>query len=102
MEVQHELHRINPGLHNGDLPRPVIYRSRQRHRKDYVDPDEKWVDEADMALQTAFESIEGEVTELLANSLPKQLGIEVEMKPLKLKLDSNNIDSALDCVEVES
>ena len=70
--------------------------------KDYVDPDEKWVDEADMALQTAFESIEGEVTELLANSLPKQLGIEVEMKPLKLKLDSNNIDSSLDCVEVES
>ncbi len=70
--------------------------------KDYVDPDEKWVDEADMALQTAFESIEGEVKELLAESLPKQLAIEVEMKPLKLKLDSNNIDSDLDCVEVES
>jgi len=70
--------------------------------KDYVDPGEKWADEADFALQTAFESIGGEVTELLIESLPKQLGIEVEMKPLQLKLDSNNIDSDVDCVAVES
>ncbi|WP_413745873.1 hypothetical protein [Synechococcus sp. MIT S9507] len=71
--------------------------------KDYVDPGEKWTDEAEMALQTAFESVEGEITELLIESLPKRMGIEVELKPLELKLDHdlNSISAEVNSVEVQ-
>ena len=70
--------------------------------KDYVDPGEKWADEAEPALQSAFESVNGEVIDLLAEHLPEELSVEVEMKPLQLALDTAETEVDVDHVEVES
>lgn len=70
--------------------------------KDYIDRGETWADEAEMALQIAFESVNDEVSDLLAENLPEQLSVEVEMKPLQLTLDKAETKVDVDYVEVES
>ena len=86
----------------------AIYRAKLSDKnaraigKDYVDPGEKWADEAELALQSAFESVNGEVIDLLAEHLPEELSVEVEMKPLQLALDTAETEVDVDYVEVES
>ena len=66
---------------------------------DYVDPNEKWTDEAESALQCAFTDAEPQISHAIRTELPKSIDVRIDSQPALLSLQSSDVD--VDAVEVE-
>ena len=65
----------------------------------YADPDEKWADEAEQALQGAFMDTESQISHAIRTELPKFINVRIEKGSAVLSLQSSDVD--VDSVEVE-
>ena len=69
---------------------------------DYLDPDEKWEDQAEHTLETALEgAIEDLLNEHLLN-VPAVINSKIEGRAIALKLDASTPTVELEYLEVEA
>ena len=69
---------------------------------DYLDPDEKWADQAEYTLETP---LEGAIEELFNEHLlnfPAVINSKLEGRAIALKLDGNASSIDLECLEIEA
>ena len=69
---------------------------------DYLDPDEKWADQAEYTLETP---LEGAIEELFNEHLlnfPAVINSKLEGRASALKLDGNASSIDLECLEIEA
>ena len=68
---------------------------------DWLDPDEKWEDQAESTLETAMESLLDEpITEQLLNGLPEAIATVIEGKKVNLTLSLSQVSVDLETPEV--